>query len=301
MSKELEAVSAVTSLNEDFLEKNPDADISPFVLTFDGNSKRIEFCGAFVWCDEDDERKWIEKEERYEDLLPYLKAQSADIISQLNKAYSTSDGKTEVELKEKDIIAKIKFDSFNNSDCCVILTEQAVLIKIDDNIEVLFDSSRDQWGVWYYFDKFTVAQEDCTVSFMDAISKAVKMMQFRSEVDTRSVVVEGQVAMSGTALIEAERLRQIYTKGMSYAHDDTHDNGDLINAAIGYSCAVDMTLAVPPLNWPWSSASWKPAKFDKNSDKSKIEAHIRNLTKSGALIAAEIDRLQRKLIKESNG
>ena len=42
-----------------------------------------------------------------------------------------------------------------------------------------------------------------------------------------------------------------------------------------------------PPQWPWEKNWWKPS-----DDK------IRNLVKAGALIAAEIDRLQRKALAE---
>ena len=38
---------------------------------------------------------------------------------------------------------------------------------------------------------------------------------------------------------------------------------------------------MPPTLWPWALSQWKPTPDDR----------IRELTKAGALIAAEIDRL----------
>jgi len=91
---------------------------------------------------------------------------------------------------------------------------------------------------------------------------------------------------SGIELIAAERERQISEEGWSASHDDTHRNRQLAQAALAY-CEFE---AFPhptysgdaPATWPWEIRWWKP---DENP--------IRNLVKAGALIAAEIDRLQR--------
>ena len=80
---------------------------------------------------------------------------------------------------------------------------------------------------------------------------------------------------SGIELIAKERQRQIEAEGWTPEHDDQHVHGELADAA---ACYVDGN----PVGWPWDEKWWKPS-----SDP------IRNLAKAGALIAAEIDRLQR--------
>lgn len=86
---------------------------------------------------------------------------------------------------------------------------------------------------------------------------------------------------SGVDRIAAERSRQIEQEGWTAEHDDGHAN-DLLLAAIAYSyegirTGHPMALAI----WPWDEEWWKPTD------------RIRSLVKAGALIAAEIDRLQR--------
>jgi len=78
----------------------------------------------------------------------------------------------------------------------------------------------------------------------------------------------------GVRLIEAERQRQINCEGWSLGHDD-HDEGELAKAAACY--AIDSNFS-----WPWDFKYWKPG-----------GGRIRQLTKAGALIAAEIERLLR--------
>lgn len=83
--------------------------------------------------------------------------------------------------------------------------------------------------------------------------------------------------MTGSELIKSERLRQIDKEGWSFEHDDQHNRGELIEAAL---CYIDPDIAT----WPW----------DKSWDKRNQHNHIRRLAIAGALIAAEIDRLQRE-------
>lgn len=104
--------------------------------------------------------------------------------------------------------------------------------------------------------------------------------------------------MTGSELIHAERDRQILEEGWGATHDDEHDDGQLILAAVGYAleavpqfspvdCYAGVITRVedddtPPDWWPWDEEWWKPS-----------DDPVRNLTKAGALIAAEIDRLVR--------
>lgn len=94
--------------------------------------------------------------------------------------------------------------------------------------------------------------------------------------------------MNGIELIAAERKRQIEAEGWTPEHDDTHDAGELALTAACYALAADARKypivgdLVSDL-WPFGSCDYKPTPDDR----------IRELVKAGALIAAEIDRLQR--------
>lgn len=85
---------------------------------------------------------------------------------------------------------------------------------------------------------------------------------------------------TGTELIAEERQRQLEKEGFDAAHDDEHGDSALVDAAACY--AMGRRLPV----WPWGIDWWKPGNGGK-------QGRIRELTKAGALIAAEIDRLQR--------
>jgi hypothetical protein len=81
----------------------------------------------------------------------------------------------------------------------------------------------------------------------------------------------------------AERRRQVEQEGWTPAHDDAHSTGDMALAAACYAAADNENYppAEPPDLWPWDANWWKPT--DER----------RNLVKAGALILAEIERLDR--------
>jgi hypothetical protein len=97
--------------------------------------------------------------------------------------------------------------------------------------------------------------------------------------------------MTGAARIAAERQRQIDVEGYTTEHDAEHDAGELTDAGIYYAWLArgQMTDSYRPLmlDFPWHESAWKPS-----------DDPIRNLEKAGALIAAEIDRLQASLPPE---
>ncbi|WP_018234376.1 hypothetical protein [Thioalkalivibrio thiocyanodenitrificans] len=93
--------------------------------------------------------------------------------------------------------------------------------------------------------------------------------------------------MSGIERITSERQRQIEQEGWTPDHDDERGQGDLSLAAACYALQAtqDNTLDARgvPARWPWDAHWWKPS-----------HDPIRNLEKAGALIAAEIDRRERR-------
>ena len=98
-----------------------------------------------------------------------------------------------------------------------------------------------------------------------------------------------RVSSSGIDAIAAERQRQVEAEGWTPEHDDTHTNGAMAAAAAAYafSAFTNTTYrayAAEPIGfWPWDEEWWTPK--DPRSD----------LVRAGALIAAEIDRLDRAI------
>lgn len=93
--------------------------------------------------------------------------------------------------------------------------------------------------------------------------------------------------MNGVDLIAAERQRQIDVEGWTPAHDSSHQEHEMLVAAVCYLAVPGspwkpLSSSPTPALWPWDTAWWKPS-----------DDPIRNLVKAGALVAAEIDRLQR--------
>lgn len=93
--------------------------------------------------------------------------------------------------------------------------------------------------------------------------------------------------------VVAERQRQVSAEGWTAEHDDAHISGELAGAAACYARHVNgrqwvypgdperYELEEAPLDWPWDDAWWKPK--SPRSD----------LVRAGALILAEIERLDR--------
>lgn len=90
--------------------------------------------------------------------------------------------------------------------------------------------------------------------------------------------------MTGIDLITKERERQLEQEGWTVDHDQQHKKGELAKAAACYAAPLVTRKAWDLLSriWPWDMKWWKPTPDDR----------IKELVKAGALIAAEIDRLQ---------
>lgn len=98
---------------------------------------------------------------------------------------------------------------------------------------------------------------------------------------------------TGLDLIAIERTHQEYKLGYTPEHDDKHWNEELASAAVAYATPGKSRLYNSeglPQGWPFDKEYWKPYP----------ECRIRELTKAGALIAAEIDRLQRQALRKKD-
>ncbi|MHB9833872.1 hypothetical protein Q8F57_003435 [Paraburkholderia terrae] len=79
----------------------------------------------------------------------------------------------------------------------------------------------------------------------------------------------------------AERVRQKEIEWWTPEHDDLHTSGELAEAAAAYASEAARSWGGLPGGWPWAAKWWKPG------------TPRRNLVKAGALILAEIERLDR--------
>jgi len=102
---------------------------------------------------------------------------------------------------------------------------------------------------------------------------------------------EGIAALAKEAAIEApsqaaldvlaERRRQVEEEGWHPDQDDDYEDGQLSMAAACYAMQGNTPNYGPPPDWPWDRDWWKPT-----DDR-------RNLVKAGALIIADIERIDR--------
>lgn len=116
---------------------------------------------------------------------------------------------------------------------------------------------------------------------------------------------------TGLELITAERERQISKEGFALEHDDCHTDGSLALVAALYatpqplftmSVSDDRKNAEPGYRGLTIEADdpW-PCEWEKEWDKREKHGRLRQLTIAGALIAAELDRLQRVDINKGRG
>jgi hypothetical protein len=91
--------------------------------------------------------------------------------------------------------------------------------------------------------------------------------------------------------IALERRRQVDEEGWTAEHDDSHGLGQMALGAAAYAVWASFTLdPIQALGdialklWPWSSGWWKP------------KGPRRDLVRAGALIVAEIERLDRATV-----
>jgi hypothetical protein len=86
----------------------------------------------------------------------------------------------------------------------------------------------------------------------------------------------------GVQRIATERVRQIEDEGYTDEHDEAHrfsdGSGHLAMAAVAYAVASYGSAVDAAKFWPWR-------------DGFKPKDRMANLTRAGALIAAELDRL----------
>ena len=153
-----------------------------------------------------------------------------------------------------------------------------------DSISGPIDDCSFNWYMVAGDDKWCTTARDRRKLFMLSVSKRM-LDPGKMEPDLIAIYELERVRESPTAvgatLIAAERQRQITVEGWTPEHDDGHTGAQLALAAATYVLFGGVSTDCPPLMWPWSSSWWKG------------QDRLKSLVKAGALIAAEIDRLQR--------
>lgn len=136
------------------------------------------------------------------------------------------------------------------------------------------------------------AQEPAALIYFKTPAAIRQTMGYLAE-----LLAEAEGKTSSDAMIAAldsviqERVRQVQIEGWTPEHDDEHAAGALgkaggfyalnAGAALHFGTTETSICGDAPSGWPWASEWWKP----KNSR--------HDLVKAGALIIAEIERLDR--------
>ncbi|MEX0517076.1 hypothetical protein AB3X26_10920 [Raoultella planticola] len=113
--------------------------------------------------------------------------------------------------------------------------------------------------------------------------KASRKAQFRKRraAEKRIAELESRTYTAAAADVLAERQRQVTAEGWTAERDDSYQNSELADAAACYAIHAHNQGFSTPAHWPWSPTWWKQT----NSR--------RDLVKAGALILAEIERIDR--------
>ncbi len=126
---------------------------------------------------------------------------------------------------------------------------------------------------------------------MDALTifTAIAGVGFLASAIALVVIAIRQAPDLSASLVIAERRRQQEREGYGNDHDDEHTNGELAAAAACYAMPdilrqqhlkLSSQASLIGAVWPWCKTAWKPTPEDR----------VRELTKAGALILAELDR-----------
>ena len=138
-----------------------------------------------------------------------------------------------------------------------------------DRVTAELDTAKETLERWY---RLNVQRE----------AKVDALQQRLTAADERADVLSPGSALGD---VHIERLRQIDVENRSPVDDDDYSLGQLAYAASGYAQgsvpAQQVQGCLRPSYWPWHPRWWKPG------------SPRRMLVKAGALILAEIERIDR--------
>lgn len=155
------------------------------------------------------------------------------------------------------------FDSLNSDAACICE-------EYDGEGHVAWDEAAQRNAEF-----IALANPANVLALVEALEKAQQ----------RIAELESRIVTAAAADVLAERKRQVTTEGWTPEHDDQHVNFEMAIAGGLYAIsAVDSHHKLrnsAPSAWPWDRKWWKP------------DGPRRDLVKAGALILAEIERLDR--------
>ncbi|UTJ46611.1 hypothetical protein NLZ15_17465 [Atlantibacter subterranea] len=111
--------------------------------------------------------------------------------------------------------------------------------------------------------------------------RALRAIICADEGKTTAPAVQAAPQTAAARDVLAERHRQVTAEGWTPEHDDAYQNSELADAAACYAIHAHNQGFSTPAHWPWAATWWKQS------------GARRDLVKAGALILAEIERIDR--------
>ena len=125
--------------------------------------------------------------------------------------------------------------------------------------------------------------EECEIPAGGSLVEYVDDMREKLEAAEKRIAELEMLAFNPALLdVISERQRQRAVEGWTSEHDDAYQNGELADAAACYAISAHNQGFSTPAHWPWAPDWWKQS------------GPRRDLVKAGALILAEIERIDRQ-------
>ncbi|EJO8578629.1 hypothetical protein NT934_003992 [Salmonella enterica] len=142
-----------------------------------------------------------------------------------------------------------------------------------------YDASDIDGGEFDVYGEDRNGLEGCsTIDVTELAADAAKLIE---AAEKRLAELEARAFNPAILDVIAERQRQQSVEGWTPKHDDQYGKSQLLWASSCYLLNTIQPFNRIPMDWPWDSSWWKPT----NSR--------RDLVKAGALILAEIERIDR--------
>ncbi|SXE63120.1 ead/Ea22-like family protein [Klebsiella variicola] len=172
------------------------------------------------------------------------------------------------------------FDSLNSDAACICE-------EYDGEGHVAWDETAQRNAEF-----IALANPANVLALVEALEKAQRMESYWKtqcrgitdhceELQARIAELESRTVTAAAADVLAERQRQVTAEGWTAERDDGYQNSELADAAACYAIHAHNQGFSTPAHWPWSQDWWKQT------------SPRRDLVKAGALILAEIERLDR--------
>ncbi|KKF70214.1 ead/Ea22-like family protein [Citrobacter amalonaticus] len=159
-----------------------------------------------------------------------------------------------------------------------LLTGPETVLALLDELE----TKEEQRANWFQMAQKLGEDLDAAEKLNAELNKRNAELTAKIEpMDRRIQELEARAFNPAILDVIAERQRQQSVEGWTPEHDDEHMHCEMAVAAACYIMADDDPRAGVPELWPWPEEWWKPTTIR------------RDLVKAGALVLAEIERIDR--------